>query len=57
VKKINKNIPLIICTSIVTNEISTECLKIGFDEFLSKPINFEKFNLTILKYLSIKSTN
>jgi DNA-binding NtrC family response regulator len=52
IKKIKINIPIFVCTSIVTDEIKNECLKIGFNEFISKPISENRLCELITKYLS-----
>ncbi|MCG8701695.1 MAG: response regulator, partial [Bacteroidales bacterium] len=51
IKKINSKIPIIAQTSHADNKSRNKCTEMGFDEILTKPINYRIFELTLDNFL------
>ncbi|HBI36414.1 MAG: hypothetical protein A2015_08635 [Spirochaetes bacterium GWF1_31_7] len=51
IRKTNKDIIIIANTAYATNTEIDKCLKAGCNDYLSKPINIEKFEIVLKKYL------
>ncbi len=49
-RKVNPDIPVIAQTACVLNNMKYICLKAGFNEFISKPIDIIHFTTLIKKY-------
>ncbi len=54
IKSLNPHIPIVALTAYATVEDQTKLLLEGFDDYLSKPVNFQKLLETIYKYCKIK---
>jgi CheY-like chemotaxis protein len=50
-RKMQPDIKIILQTSVVTKDIIEKCCHVGFDEFISKPIDYENLIETIRKYI------
>jgi DNA-binding response OmpR family regulator len=60
IRKINKEIPILFLTAKSMTEDKIEGFKVGADDYLTKPFNFEELNLRIkslLKRVNIKVDN
>ena len=54
IKKSRPQLPIIAQTAYSTNKDIEAALSIGFDDFISKPINKDRFKKTIEKYLTLE---
>jgi two-component system, cell cycle response regulator DivK len=52
IRNINPNIPIIAQTASVCNNMEKRCLDAGFNEFVAKPININRFAAKVIKYIS-----
>ncbi|MCX8092550.1 MAG: sigma-54 dependent transcriptional regulator [Candidatus Goldbacteria bacterium] len=51
IKEINSEIPVIIMTAYGTIESAVEAMKLGVENYLQKPLNYEELKLTISKVI------
>lgn len=51
IRKINPNIPIIVQTASVVNNMKCNCMNAGFCEYISKPIDFTNFTSIVNKYI------
>ncbi len=51
IREINSNIPVIIMTAYGTIESAVEAMKIGVENYLQKPLNYEELKITISKVI------
>lgn len=51
-----ENIPIIALTAEGRAEDREECFRVGMSDFLSKPIDLQKFNQTLAKWLPLSTT-
>jgi two-component system cell cycle response regulator DivK len=51
IKKINPKIPVIAQTAYAMHDEKIKCMKVGCDDYLSKPISLDELLKTLRKYL------
>lgn len=51
IKEINSNIPVIIMTAYGSIESAVEAMKLGVENYLQKPLNFDELKITIAKVI------
>jgi CheY-like chemotaxis protein len=44
-------VPIVACTAYDTSTHRTQAMSVGFDEFLTKPIDFQELNLVLDRFL------
>lgn len=54
IKKINRAIPVIAVTAYAMAEDRERCIKLGFDEYITKPVNMEHLLKISNKFLGIE---
>lgn len=54
IKKINREIPVIAVTAYAMAEDRERCIKLGFDEYITKPVNMEHLLKISNKFLGIE---
>ena len=52
IKKINKNIKIIVQSAYAFNEDKTKCFNAGCDDFIVKPLGIDTLFSTVAKYIS-----
>ena len=53
IKTINNTIPVIAITAYALSEDAENLMKYNFDDFIAKPINFDKLHKSILHLLNV----